>query len=153
MTGDNVIRKGNYLVPIGTSYAEVLKEAGIEDEVVGVKLIKGNLLSGRAECSSDLSVDHVTNSLLLMKHEIYETVKEFPCISCGKCANVCPMLLNPMILDQAFLDKDYAKLRKENVHSCIDCGCCSYVCPSKRFLSQRINAAKQYDKKIKGAER
>lgn len=151
--GDNIIRKGNYLVPIGISYAELFKEAGIEDDIVEVKLINGNLLSGRAECSDDLSVDYVTNSLLLMKNEIYNETKEFPCISCGKCANVCPMLLDPMILDQAFIDKDYAKLRKENVHSCIDCGCCSYVCPSRRFLSQRITAAKTYDKKVKGAEK
>ena len=149
--GDNVIRKGNYLVPIGTSYAEVLKEAGIEDDVVEVKLINGNLLAGRGECSDDLSVDLVTNSIVLMKHEIYMTAKEYPCISCGKCSSVCPMFLNPMILDQAYIDKDYEKLRKESVHSCIECGCCSFVCPSKRFLCQRISAAKVYDKKNKGA--
>ena len=151
--GDNVLRKGNYLVPLGTSYAEVLKEAGIEDDIVEIKLINGHLLSGRGECSDDLSVDLLTNSIVLMKHEIYMETKEYPCISCGKCASVCPMLLNPMLLDQAYIDKDYEKLHKENVQSCIECGCCSYVCPAKRFLSQRITAGKYYDKKNKGANK
>lgn len=148
--GNNIRRKGNYLVPIGTAYAELLKEAGIEDEMAEVNLINGNVLSGRSECSEDLSVDAVTNSLVLMKHEIYSTQKEYPCISCGKCARVCPMLLNPMLLDQAYIDKDYEKLGKESVQSCIECGCCSFVCPSKRFLCQRISAGKYYDKKNKG---
>lgn len=148
--GDNIIRKGNYLVPIGMSYSALLNEAGIEDPVVEVKLINGNLLSGKAECSDDLSIDQVTNSLVLMKHESYISVKENPCISCGKCVSVCPMFLNPMLLDQAYIDNDYEKIRRENVHSCINCGCCSYVCPSNRFLAQRISAAKAYDKKNKG---
>ena len=39
---------------------------------------------------------------------------------------------------------------KYNVTACIECGCCSYVCPSKRFLTQRIAASKQYDKANKG---
>ncbi len=147
--GDNILRKGNYFVPIGMSYETLLQEAGVEDDVVEVTLINGNLFSGRAECSDDLSVDQVTNSLLMMKHEAYMTIKERDCISCGKCANVCPMFINPAALDQAYLDGDYEKLRKEGVHSCIDCGCCSYVCPSNRFLAQRISAAKIYDKKTK----
>lgn len=148
--GDNILRKGNYLVPIGTAYEQVLKQAGIEDDDAEVNLINGSLLSGRSECSSDLSVDFVTNSLVLMKHESYIKQKEYPCISCGKCARVCPMLLNPMLLDQAYIDKDYDKLEKESVQSCIECGCCSFVCPSKRFLCQRIAAGKYYNKKKKG---
>ena len=80
----------------------------------------------------------------------YPVVDVSICISCGKCVSVCPMFLNPMLLDQAYIDNDYEKIRRENVHSCINCGCCSYVCPSNRFLAQRISAAKAYDKKNKG---
>ncbi len=152
--GDNVLRKGNYLVPVGMSYASLFKEVGLEDDSAEVELINGNLFSGRAECSDDLSVDLMTNSLVMIKYAVYNKPKENPCISCGKCQNVCPMMLNPKAIDEAYIDGDYEVIRKENVHSCINCGCCSYVCPSGRFLAQRIAAAKFYDKKSsKGASK
>ena len=71
--------------------------------------------------------------------------------SCGKCAAVCPVFLNPRLIEQAYINEDYDDLRKNKLHSCIGCGCCSYVCPSKRFLKQRIEAAKFYDRKNRGA--
>ena len=76
-------------------------------------------------------------------------MKEHPCIACGKCIAICPVFINPTVLDEAYLEDDFDKLEKNNVHSCIECGCCSYVCPSKRFLAQRIAAGKFYDKKRK----
>ena len=76
-----------------------------------------------------------------------DKAKESPCIACGKCISVCPVFINPTLLDEAFLNEEYDELEENNVHSCIECGCCSFVCPSKRFLAQRIAAAKFYDKK------
>ena len=35
-------------------------------------------------------------------------------------------------------------MRRLGVKACINCGACSYVCPAKRYLSQRINFAKDY---------
>ena len=78
--------------------------------------------------------------------------KESPCISCGKCTAVCPVFLNPQLLDQTFLSENYDELEKLRLHTCIECGCCSYVCPSRRFLTQRITTAKTYDKIRRGGK-
>ncbi len=47
------------------------------------------------------------------------------CIACGRCADVCPMRLQP-----------YRILRTRNYRAvktlatvCVGCGCCSYICP------------------------
>lgn len=150
--GDNVIRKGNYVVPNGVSFEKVFEFAGIETPDCDMKMIDGNLLSGKAQYNKDISVSLLTNSLVLVKQDILIEQKEYPCISCGKCAGVCPMFLDPMKLDQLYLTEKYDQLPSYGLQSCIECGCCSYVCPAKRFLTQRISAAKVYDKKNRGAK-
>lgn len=150
--GDNIVRKGNYVVPNGVSYEKVFEFAGIESPDIDMKMIDGNLMSGKAQYNKDISVSLLTNSLVLIKQDILLDQKEYPCISCGKCAGVCPMLLDPMKLDQLYLTEKYDELLSYGLHSCIECGCCSYICPAKRFLTQRIAAAKFYDKKNRGAK-
>lgn len=56
------------------------------------------------------------------------------CISCGRCAEACPMRLQPFRI-----------LRERNYHAvktlasvCFDCGCCDYVCPSAIPLREQI---------------
>ena len=150
--GDNVIRKGNYIIPIGTSYEKILDFVGIEDSSADSQLIDGNLLAGRSQFNKDLSVSLTTNTLMYVKYDILSNKKEYPCISCGKCSAVCPVFLNPQHLDQLYLTENHDKLDKNKVHSCIECGCCSFVCPSRRFLTQRIITAKHVDKVNRGAE-
>ena len=149
--GNNVVRKGNYIVPNGASYEKLLDFVGVADSSAESSLIDGNILSGKAQYNKDISMSLMTNTLLFVKHNILENYKENPCISCGKCAAVCPVFLNPRLIEQAYINEDYDDLRKNKLHSCIGCGCCSYVCPSKRFLKQRIEAAKFYDRKNRGA--
>lgn len=150
--GDNIVRKGNYIIPSGTSYDKVLDFVGIQDGAVESQLIDGSILSGTAQYNRDISISLVTNTLLLTKYDVLSNKKEYPCISCGKCSSVCPVLLNPQKLDQLYLTENYDQLAKNKVHSCIKCGCCSYVCPAKRFLTQRIATAQYVDKKNRGAE-
>ena len=150
--GDNIMRKGNYVIPNGTSYEKVLDFVGVTDTEVESQLIDGNLLAGKAQFNKDISVSLMTSTLLYLKYDLLSLKKEYPCISCGKCASVCPVFLNPKILDEAYLKENVEDLKRFNVHTCIECGCCSYVCPSKRYLTQRISAAKYYDKKNGGAK-
>ena len=62
------------------------------------------------------------------------------------------MFLNPKNIDSAYLNERYDEIPKLNTHACIECGCCSYICPSKRFLTQRIAAAKHHDKTNRGGK-
>lgn len=150
--GDNIVRKGNYIVQSGVSYDKILDFVGVQEPNIESVLIDGGIMSGRAQYNKDISVSPVTNTILLTKYDILSNKKEYPCISCGKCSAVCPVFLNPQTLDQLYLTENYDQLDKNKVHSCIECGCCSYVCPSKRFLTQRITTAKYIDKKGKGVE-
>ena len=147
--GDNVIRKGNYSVRNGVSYSALLDFIGVEDKDCSAMFIDGNLMNGQALYDPDISISFFTDTIMYMKYENTSPVREYPCISCGKCAGVCPVLLNPQRIDRAYLSEDHDELARLKIQSCIECGCCSYICPSKRFLTQRIAAAKFYDRNKK----
>ena len=150
--GSNIAKPGNYIVPNGMSYDGVLEYVGKKDVEAECYLIDGDLLSGKAQFNKDVSVSLNTDVIVLEKVDPFKEQKEYPCISCGKCASVCPMFLDPRAIEDAYLNEQVDRLDKFQVQSCIECGCCSYVCPSKRFLTQRIVAAKAYHKKFKGAK-
>ncbi len=144
--GDNVIRKGNYSIQNGVSFENLIDFVGIPNKDVHMKVINGSLLQGKAEYNMDISISLATNSLLLLEYDQFSSNKEFNCISCGKCSDVCPMFLDPQRIEAAYLDGDTQELEKLKINSCIECGCCSYVCPSKRYLTQRIIDAKYYER-------
>ena len=146
--GDNIVRRGNYLIPNGVSYENLINFAGIIEKNTPMQIIEGNLLSGNAQYNEEISITLSTDSIVFQKYDKYQTPPEFNCISCGKCASVCPIKLNPQRLEAAYLENDYDEIRRLKAESCIDCGCCSYICPSRRHISQRITDAKFYLKKI-----
>lgn len=149
--GDNVVRKGNYLVQNGVSFENMYDFIGIDDKETSSVLIDGNVMAGTAQFTKDISISLMTDTLVLQKYDEYAASKEYPCISCGKCAAVCPVFINPKNIETAYLNERYDEIDKLNAHACIECGCCSYVCPAKRYLTQRIAAAKHYDKTSRGA--
>jgi electron transport complex protein RnfC len=56
------------------------------------------------------------------------------CISCGKCAEVCPMRLMPY---KSLTQRSYLSA-KRIAAVCIGCGCCEYVCPAAIPLREKI---------------
>ena len=56
------------------------------------------------------------------------------CIACGRCADVCPMRLQPF---RILRERSYRSV-KELATVCFDCGCCDYVCPAGIPLRERI---------------
>lgn len=148
--GDNVLRKGNYIVQNGVSYENLLDFVGISDSNEKSILIDGNVLNGRAQFNEDISITLLADTIVFNKFNEFLIEKENPCISCGKCSSVCPVFLNPKRIEEAYIDEEHDEVEKLHAQSCIECGCCSYVCPSKRYLTQRIKAAKYYNKKDKG---
>ncbi len=67
-----------------------------------------------------------------------------PCISCGYCAEVCPVQIMPNVLhryvQRRVVDEELVRLRLFN---CIDCNLCSYVCPSKLPLAALMQEGKE----------
>ncbi len=52
------------------------------------------------------------------------------------------MGLQPYLLSQLSLKKDYELLEKNNVMDCIECGSCEYTCPANIYLLDNIRAGK-----------
>ena len=65
-------------------------------------------------------------------------VEETPCISCGRCYEVCPGRLLVKNVSELAARSDEEGFLKLNGMECCGCGTCSYVCPAKRNLAQRI---------------
>ena len=70
-----------------------------------------------------------------------------PCIRCGRCIDACPMGLEPVVIAEAFNNKDLTALKARCIDLCVACGSCSYVCPAKRPVTQTMSLAKDFAKK------
>lgn len=138
VSGNNIIRKGNYIIKNGTSFEHILNVVGAVENKNTTKVLNGGIMMGVAQYTTDVSCNPETQSLTFVDdNELSEQV-ELACINCGRCVDVCPMNLLPNKLDEFCVDKKGYEASRLGLNSCIECGCCSYVCPSRRYLAQRI---------------
>lgn len=141
VSGGGVEEPKNLLVRIGTPFAEILKFCEFDPEKT-IRLIVGGPLMGFAQESTEHSVIKGTTGLLaLTKKEIRREEQE-NCISCGKCVDVCPMNLMPVIFERNLFTNKLYKNIEYNLSECIECGACTYICPSNRPLNEAIRTGK-----------
>ena len=65
-----------------------------------------------------------------------------PCIRCARCADACPVNLQPQELYWFAKADNFEKAKDYKLFDCIECGACSYVCPSNIPLVQYYRYAK-----------
>ena len=94
-----------------------------------------------------------TIKILLIGDEEARRKEVKPCIRCTKCANVCPMGLEPYLLMTLSEKVLFERMELEKVMDCIECGSCSYTCPSSRPLLDYIRLGKAEVGKIMRARR
>ena len=146
VTGPAVKKPGNFIVRVGTSFAELLEAAGGPVDGVEIrKAIAGGPMMGIALADLDVPVQKASNALTLFDEDDVETARRklTPCIRCGRCNEVCPMGLTPQMMGVAAERKDYDKYERRLYGlECISCGSCTYICPAKRPLMQLFKDAK-----------
>jgi electron transport complex protein RnfC len=137
----SVKQPSNFLVRIGTPLNYVIEQAG---GFVGdiEKVIAGGPMMGIAQSNLNAPVIKGTSGILVLSTSEARMMEESPCIYCGRCVDVCPMGLEPYLLNNYAAKGNFEAAEKAHVMDCMECGGCSYICPAGRFITQRIKLAK-----------
>lgn len=144
VSGNGIVKAGNYRVRIGTQISHLIEQAGGMNENVG-KIILGGPMMGTAIANINSPITKLTSGVLLFKDNSKFSKKEASsCIRCGKCAVVCPAGLRPFaIRDAIHYNGPIEEIRKLHAGECIECGCCAYSCPANIPLLDYCKIAKQ----------
>lgn len=141
VTGKSMKSPKNLMVRIGTPIQNIIDYAGGVPEDT-VKVIGGGPMMGRAICNLNGSITKGSSGIVLMSDEQTRRKTESPCISCAKCVSVCPMGLEPYLINKMSRKLMFGELEGERVADCIECGSCSYTCPANIPLLDNIRLAK-----------
>ena len=133
-------RQHNYLFRIGMPLSYIAEYAGGVPEGAK-KLISGGPMMGKAIANLDAATVKGSSSILYLGESTVRG-KETPCIRCGRCADACPMGLEPFLLKSLYAAGDIAALEANAAQDCIECGCCQYSCPASIPLLDNIRMAK-----------
>ena len=131
----------NYRVRIGTPFSYLIEKSGglIEE---AHKILMGGPMMGLAVPNADVPIIKGSSGILALNERDSRLSDESVCIRCGKCVYICPMNLQPNLLDLEARRNNFDALNKLNVNDCIECGSCAFVCPAKRRQVQQIKVAK-----------
>ena len=141
-TGDAVKEARTFEVRIGTPLQNIIDLCdGFVTEPH--KIIMGGPMMGLALFGTDVPVIKGTSGILCLTEKSAFVPEPQNCIRCGKCADICPIHLQPLYIS-AYAQKGlWAHCEELHALDCIECGSCSYICPAKRTLVSSIRVAKR----------
>ncbi len=141
VSGDILMEPKNLLVPIGTSFNDLIDACGHSE--YPYKVLSGGPMMGAAQY--DLSVPTIkgVNAITVLGHHNEYAVEDSRCLRCGKCIDACPMKLMPVLMYKAIQDNDVELMKSMNMMDCIECGSCAYTCPASVPLVLGFRVAKQ----------
>lgn len=141
VTGECFPKQSNLLVRVGTPIQYIVDYLeGFPDDAV--KVVSGGPMMGKAIANMDASTMKGTSALLFLTADQTLRKQESYCIRCGKCAEACPMGLEPFLLNRLARNGMKEELEDNAVQDCIECGCCLYSCPAYIPLLDVIRMAK-----------
>ncbi len=142
VTGSGIKDPKNVLVPIGTSFHDIVYYCGgLTDKAA--KIIMGGPMMGISQPNLNVPVVKGTSGILILEDKQSHLPAEKPCISCGRCVLVCPIHLLPTTLQILVNNEKYEDADKLHIMDCIECGSCSYICPANRYLIHSIRHGKR----------
>ena len=128
VSGDIVMEPKNLLVPIGTSFNELMEACGVSENPY--KVLSGGPMMGAAQYDLSVPTMKAVNAITILGHKNNFYVEDPQCLRCGKCIDACPMKLMPVLMYKALFTNDPEEMKAVNMMDCIECGCCAYTCPA-----------------------
>ena len=148
LSGRGIRRPMNIEVRVGTPLASIVEMCdNITDDTV--KLVMGGPMMGFTLADLDVTTTKTDSGFLALTDKEASTLLPTPCIRCGRCVDICPMQLTPLMIDFYATVGDFKNALKYGAMNCFECGSCAYVCPAKRPLVQSIRLTKAKAKEIK----
>ena len=142
VSGDIIMAPKNLMVPIGTSFNDLIEACGHSENPY--KVLSGGPMMGAAQY--DLSVPTIkgVNAITVLGARNKYAVDEPHCLRCGKCIDACPMKLMPVLMYKALQSNDIEEMKATHLMDCIECGCCAYICPASVPLVLGFRAGKHH---------
>ena len=140
VTGKGVRHPKNLLCPVGAPVRSLLDFCGGLAEGASM-IISGGPMMGFSFYDLDTPIAKATSGILVL--DKVSEKKEYPCISCGRCAAACPMRLVPTRMYKFIMNERVSDAIDINLMDCRECGCCEFSCPSGIPLVQGFKMGKK----------
>ena len=141
VSGDIILDPKNLMVPIGTSFNDLIEACGLAENPY--KVLSGGPMMGIAQYDLSVPTMKACNAVTVLGHSNRYAVEDARCLRCGRCINACPMKLMPVLMYKALLTGNVEEMKSVNTMDCIECGCCAYACPASVPLVLGFRSAKQ----------
>ena len=141
VSGSAVEKPVNLLVPLGITFAAILRECALSRSKV-IRVIMGGPMMGISQATLEVPVIKGTTAILALSDEEVSVPTDDPCIHCGRCVDHCPTGLLPVELARLIRAGQWERLKNYHLMDCIECGCCAYVCPAGIPIVQLIKLGK-----------
>lgn len=144
VTGKDLVAAGgggNFRVRIGTPISTLVEAAGGMPEGTA-KVIMGGPMTGKSITSFEVPITKGSGGLIFMSAAEARRQAVSPCIRCSRCVGVCPMGLEPYLLEKLIQAERWEDAEREGIMDCIECGSCNFTCPSNRPLLDWLRIGK-----------
>ena len=146
IAGEDLKKTGNFRVKIGTPLKDIIQFcSGITDESIfkQYEIKMGGPFMGIVQQDLSSATIKGTNGFTFLKKSAVALAEDRACIKCGRCLEVCPMELAPLMYVYHGTRQEWDKTSEYKVKNCIECRGCEYICSSKINILSHIKKAKK----------